>query len=171
MKYKTAFIIQNFFTILIGSLLGFYATNIITALIANSLEDEFVIHLVRISISTIMSIIVAFYSVTEAAKAAAKYEQIPVYDEMKRLVKPYFTIVAIVQMIYTIITMGRYISECKPFIKAYKLIGQKIPGMYYVSIAAYVVCSVIIAAVYIYMIPYTLKKYDKYQKNVKITGI
>lgn len=163
-NYKSKFAVNYIvFVLAIGGLCSLLS-NVLTAVIIqvffkDSVEE--MQYIVRCIIFTLASIIVFYMGVGSAVKYASKGEDVPEYTDMKKFAIMFFSIIALVQVALSCYQVSNVMSQLEEFCEQYSMYKERIMEMNEPTLITYIICSVIVVADILLMIPVTLKKYDE----------
>ncbi len=174
MAYRGKFCIHNIlFNLIIKYALAFLAVNLLGAIVFNVLGGtdtaDYISTILVAVLRLVMTVVVLVWSVHSSAKYASKKEYAPSRDVMSSFCWTYFGIYAGVQVLYTGYSLWKAYMEVKEELERYQHLleayggSMDISGQLYASLVVAGVAGVLLAGAILYMAPYTLKTYQKYE--------
>ena len=148
MNYFMRFGLHNFlYNVAIGGFLSIFVVRILVGLLfgnfaAKGESVELMAVIVSNVLTFVIQLIVLFVSVKESAKYAAKNTFAPEPDSMKKFVTGYFGVLAVIQILFTIVRVFLW-----SLIGLYAVIG--------------IITGLLVVGFTLYMIPRTMKVYDR----------
>lgn len=165
MEYNIKFGVYNFiFNVALQTVFAGVIVNVIVALLYNMSPSDstFVYDVIRLIISTLVSIVITIFSVRESAKYACKREVAPEYDTMKLFAIVYFGILIVIQIVRTFMNCLKVLEIIKMAEVSSNVWRQEAIAQSIIMLALYIVVMALIVGCLVLMVPYTLYEYDRY---------